>query len=120
MFYRTADHATDDRASISGHDPGIAAALTSCPARDEDMGAAMGEGQGLPGRLAAVGMDGELPRREDLPLIFDELDHQMAVQAYLWSLPLVSYAQWQAQHREVFGATDYDLVRYLSYCDRLG
>ena len=79
----------------------------------------MGEGQGLPGRLAAVGMDGELPRREDLPLIFDELDHQMAVQAYLWSLPLVSYAQWQAQHREVFGATDYDLVRYLSYCDRL-
>ncbi|WP_433784688.1 DUF1254 domain-containing protein [Actinomycetospora sp. CA-101289] len=79
-----------------------------------------GEGQGFPGRLAAVEMDGELPRREDLPLIFDELDHQMAVQAYLWSLPLVSYAQWQTQHRDVFGATNYDLVRYLSYRDRLG
>ena len=74
----------------------------------------------LPGRLGQVRMDGELPRREDLPLIFDELDHQMAVQAYLWSLPLVSYAQWQAQHRDVFGAGDYDLVQYLTYADRLG
>jgi hypothetical protein len=64
----------------------------------------------LPGRLGEVRMDGELPCREDLPLIFDELDHQLAVQAYLWSLPLVSYAQWQTQHRDVFGATDYDLV----------
>jgi uncharacterized protein DUF1254 len=54
----------------------------------------------LPGRLGPVRMDGELPRREDLPL--------------------VSYAQWQAQHRDVFGAGDYDLVRYLTYADRLG
>jgi hypothetical protein len=74
----------------------------------------------LPGRLGEVRMDGELPCREDLPLIFDELDHQLAVQAYLWSLPLVSYAQWQTQHRDVFGATDYDLVHYVSYADRLG
>jgi len=74
----------------------------------------------LPGRLADVRMAGELPRREDVPLVFDELDYQMATQAYLWALPLVSYAQWQAQHREVFGATDYDLVHYVSYRDRLG
>ena len=52
----------------------------------------------LPGRLADVRMDGELPRREDVPLVFDELDYQLACQAYLWSLPLVSYAQWQMQH----------------------
>ena len=74
----------------------------------------------LPGRLADVRMDGELPRREDVPLVFDELDYQLACQAYLWSLPLVSYAQWQMQHREVFGATDYDLVHYVTYRDRLG
>jgi len=35
--------------------------------------------------------DGELPRREDLWRVFDELDFQMACQVYLWSLPLVSY-----------------------------
>jgi hypothetical protein len=65
-------------------------------------------------------MAGDLPRRENVPLVFDELDYQMATQAYLWALPLVSYAQWQAQHRDVFGATDYDLVHYASYRDRLG
>jgi hypothetical protein len=74
----------------------------------------------LPGGLARVRMQGELPRREDLGAVFDELDHQLACQAYLWALPLVSYAQWQTQHRDVFGATDYDLVHYVSYRDRLG
>ena len=49
-------------------------------------------------------MDGELPRREDLGLVFDELDYQMACQVYLWALPLVSYAQWQhAAPRRVRG-----------------
>ena len=48
----------------------------------------------LPGRLGDVELDGELPRR-DLGLVFDELDYQMACQAYLWALPLVSYAQWR-------------------------
>ena len=74
----------------------------------------------LPGRLGQVAMDGELPRRSDLGLIFDELDYQMATQAYLWALPLVSYAQWFKVHRELFGATNFDLVHYVTYRDRLG
>jgi hypothetical protein len=74
----------------------------------------------LPGRLAAVERDRELPRRGHVSAVFDELDYQLACQAYLWALPLVSYAQWQSQHREVFGATDYDLVHYVTYRDRLG
>ncbi|OJX73294.1 DUF1254 domain-containing protein [Leifsonia sp. 71-9] len=74
----------------------------------------------LPGRLAIVRMDGELPAREDVGTVFDELDHQLACQVYLWALPAVSYAQWKTQHYDVFGATSSDLVRYLSYRDRLG
>jgi hypothetical protein len=74
----------------------------------------------LPGRLADIRLDGELPARESIPAIFDELDYQFACQLYLWALPLVSYAQWKTQHYEVFGATSSDLVRYLSYRDRLG
>lgn len=70
--------------------------------------------------LTKIARDGELPLREDLPRIFDELDHQLACQAYLWALPLVSYAQWQLQHREVFGATNFDVVAYVTYADRLG
>ena len=74
----------------------------------------------LPGRLGSVRMTGELPSRGDIGLIFDELDYQMATQAYLWALPLVAYAQWQHVHRDLFGATSYDLARYLTYADRLG
>jgi hypothetical protein len=47
----------------------------------------------LPGRLGSVRRIGELPSRGDIGLIFDELDYQMATQAYLWALPLVSCAQ---------------------------
>ena len=43
----------------------------------------------LPGRLADVWMDGELPRREDVPPVFDELDYQLACQVLrgLWKTP---------------------------------
>ncbi len=74
----------------------------------------------LSGRLGQVAMDGELPQRSDLGLIFDELDYQLATQAYLWALPLVAYAEWQRVHREIFGATNFDLVHYVTYRDRLG
>jgi hypothetical protein len=37
----------------------------------------------LPGRLGEVRMDGELPRRQNLALVFDELDFQLGCQAYL-------------------------------------
>ena len=74
----------------------------------------------IPGRLGAVRLDGELLARADVGTVFDELDYQMACQAYLWALPLVSYAQWSKQQREVFGATSTDLVGYLSYRDKLG
>ena len=70
--------------------------------------------------LESVRRDGELPDRRDLSAVFDEMDYQMACQAYLWALPLVSYAQWRTQHYEVFGATSSDLVHYVSYQDRLG
>lgn len=74
----------------------------------------------LTGRLTGVEMDGDLPTRSSIPTIFDELDYQMACQAYLWALPLVAFAEWQSQNRELFGATPSDLMRYVSYRDRLG
>lgn len=81
-----------------------------------DMGFSGAFGGGLDG----LAVEGDLPRREDLGRVFDELDFQMACQAYLWALPLVSYAQWQKVHREVFEAGTCDLVHYVSYRDRLG
>jgi hypothetical protein len=74
----------------------------------------------LPGRLSVVARDGELPRREDLATIFAEIDFQQACQVDPSALPLVSYAQWQKVHAEVFEATSSDVVHYVSYADRLG
>jgi hypothetical protein len=74
----------------------------------------------LSGPLANVKLERGLPRRGDLGAIFDELDYQLATQTYLWALPLVSYAQWQTVHSDVFGAGPCDLVHYRSYRDRLG
>ena len=74
----------------------------------------------LSGRLGQVTWDGELPARDAVPLVFDELDHLLAVQAYLWALPIVSYAQWCRVHYDTFGATASDLVLYDTYADRLG
>lgn len=52
--------------------------------------------------------------------LYDEIDFQRACQAYLWSLPLVSYAEWQKAHEQVFGASDGDLVIYPDYQAKLG
>lgn len=52
--------------------------------------------------------------------LFDESDFQRASQAYVWALPLVGFAQWQADARNVFGAKDTDMVVYQSVQDKLG
>ncbi|MFC1432728.1 DUF1254 domain-containing protein [Streptacidiphilus sp. N1-3] len=80
----------------------------------------MDEGALIPGRLADVVIEDGLPRRADLPLVFDELDYQLACQVYLWALPMVDFAQWQQVHTEEFQAGPFDLVVYRSYRDRLG
>lgn len=64
--------------------------------------------QGLPANAAEV------------QKLFDQLDFQHATQAYLWGLPIVAFAEWQAVHEKTFGATSHDLVLYSSYADKLG
>jgi hypothetical protein len=36
--------------------------------------------------------------------LFDEIDFQRACQAYIWSIPIVSMAQWQYAHTKQLGA----------------
>jgi len=52
--------------------------------------------------------------------LFNELDFQRAVQAYIWSIPLVSMAQWQYSHEHELGAENGQAVYLESYKDRLG
>ncbi|MGB5278348.1 MAG: DUF1254 domain-containing protein [Gammaproteobacteria bacterium] len=52
--------------------------------------------------------------------LFDEMDFQRAVQAYIWAIPFVSMAQWQYAHTEQLGAENGQAVFLESYKDRLG
>lgn len=60
------------------------------------------------------------PTNETVRKLYDEMDFQRACQAYLWGLPFVSLAEWQKEHREVFGTDEGDLVIYNTYKDRMG
>lgn len=56
------------------------------------------------------GFAGGYPTLETIQMLRDELDYQRATQAYIWAMPLVSYAQWLKAHEETFNANDGDIV----------
>jgi hypothetical protein len=76
--------------------------------------------QNVETRIGKLAFEGGYPSDKTVDKLYDEMDFQRAVQAYLWAIPLTSFAQWQTQHEEVFGADDGDLVDYVSYKDKLG
>ncbi|MCU0232163.1 MAG: DUF1254 domain-containing protein [Acidobacteria bacterium] len=71
-------------------------------------------------RLGPLSFEGGYPTPESVARLYDELDFQRAVQAYLWAVPLISFAQWQEEHENVFGQKDGDLVLTTSFRDKLG
>jgi hypothetical protein len=70
--------------------------------------------------IGPLAFEGGYPTQESVTRLFDELDFQRAVQAYLWAIPLVSFAQWQEAHEQVFGQQDGDLVLITTFRDRIG
>ena len=52
--------------------------------------------------------------------LYNEMDFQRAVQAYLWGLPMVEMAEWQKAQRDVFKAGTNDFVTYLDLKQKLG
>ena len=60
------------------------------------------------------------PTEATITKLFDEMDFQRAVQAYLWALPMIGSAQWQNEQHDKFGAGDLDYVDYLDFKDKLG
>lgn len=60
------------------------------------------------------------PTRETVNKLYEEMDFQRAVQAYIWSIPLISMAQWRWSHENELGAENGDMLLIESYKDRLG
>jgi hypothetical protein len=60
------------------------------------------------------------PTDDTYEKLFDEMDFQRACQAYIWSIPIVSFAQWQYAHNEQLGAKNGQIIYFESYEDKLG
>jgi hypothetical protein len=51
--------------------------------------------------------------------VYDEMDFQRASQAYMWSVPLISFVYWQIHQNEIFGAKNGQLLYVNDYDERL-
>jgi hypothetical protein len=71
-------------------------------------------------RLGKLELTNGYPTAATVQKIFDDIDFQRACQAYLWALPVMAMQQWQAEHRDKFGAENLDFVDYLTFEDKLG
>ena len=60
------------------------------------------------------------PTDATVDLLFDEMDFQRGVQAYIWSIPFVSMAQWHEAYRRQLGAENGQAVYQESYKDKIG
>ncbi|MBN8431671.1 DUF1254 domain-containing protein [Microbulbifer salipaludis] len=93
-------------------------------------GATTGEGEAPEGGVTIETRIGKLsfthdfangyPTDETKEKLFDEMDFQRATQAYIWAIPIVSFAQWQHEHENVFKAKSGDIVHYPDYVSKLG
>ena len=71
-------------------------------------------------RLGPLTFEGGYPTDATVTKLYDEMDFQRATQAYMWAIPIVSFAKWQEQHEKVFGQEDGDLVQMVSSRDKMG
>jgi hypothetical protein len=60
------------------------------------------------------------PSDASVEKLYDEMDFQWAVQAYLWGLPMVEMAEWQKAQKDIFKAGPNDFVTYLDFKQKLG
>ena len=65
--------------------------------------------ESLDTRLGTLEFQSGYPTDKTTPQLYDELDFQRAVQAYLWALPMASYGAMADGHK-AFGANDHTVV----------
>ena len=71
-------------------------------------------------RIGPLAFEGGYPTDATVAKLYDEMDFQRATQAYMWAIPIVSFAKLQEQYEKVFGQEDGDLVLMTSSRDKLG
>ena len=71
-------------------------------------------------RIGTLQFENGYPSKRTVAKLYDELDFQRAVQAYLWGLPMVEMAEWSRNHYETFGAGPFDFTTYLDFKQKMG
>ena len=71
-------------------------------------------------RIGKIDFDLGFPSKKSVDKLYDDIDFQRGCQAYIWGLPIIGFAEWQASAAKSFGAGDLDYVIYLSVQDKLG
>jgi len=71
-------------------------------------------------RIGTLEFEKGFPTNETVEKLYEEMDFQRAVQAYLWGLPMVEMAEWQKAQKDIFKAGPNDFVTYLDFTQKLG
>jgi hypothetical protein len=71
--------------------------------------AAPANGESIDSRLGKLEFEAGYPVKETIEKLYDELDFQRGVQAYLWALPMASYGAFADEHKAL-GANSHTVV----------
>ena len=59
------------------------------------------------------------PTHETVTKLYDEMDFQRACQAYMWSIPLISFVWWQEHQIDVLGSKNGQLIYAETYDEKV-
>ena len=63
-------------------------------------------------RIGKLSFEHGVPTKKTVAKLYEEMDFQRGVQAYLWALPIVGFARLKVQHELATGARDGDVAIY--------
>lgn len=71
-------------------------------------------------RIGNLKFEKGYPSDATIKKLYNEMDFQRAVQAYIWGLPMVEMAEWQKAQKDIFKAGTNDFVTYTTFSEKLG
>jgi hypothetical protein len=70
--------------------------------------------------IGTLEFSNQYPSKESMETILDNMDFHGATQAYLWGIPIASFANLQYFLQQDFGFGQFDLMETKSLSDKLG
>ncbi len=71
-------------------------------------------------RIGTLDFRNQYPSAESMDTLLDAMDFHGATEAYLWAIPIVSMANYQHYHEDVFGFRQGEMIETQTLADKLG